>query len=224
MYGGNRYKEPRFGEWTSTFVAGLRELIPDLECSGVRLLIENHQDLGADDLVSIIKNTSQECIGINWDIGNALAVLDTPESFLAKTHRFIGNVHLKDYELYRLPAGFAMKRCALGQGVAGLDAIIPRLMQLCGPVPMAIELGAQHARVADVFERGYWEAYPAYTVAEKVPFFAFLNAHLRDDGHWRTAWEEGATGAQVIASELEEMERSVAFLKSVNVSAPVGSA
>jgi sugar phosphate isomerase/epimerase len=223
MYGGNRYKEPRFAEWMASFAGGLRDLIPDLKAAGVRLLIENHQDLGADDLVAIINRTSPECVGINWDVGNSLAVLDTPESFLAKTHSFIGNVHLKDYQLYRLATGFAMKRCALGAGVVGLDTVIPQLRQSCGAIPMAIELGAQNARFADVFTRQYWDAYEPYSVANKVEFFAFLNRNLRDGDHWKSLWEQGAPGATVIASEIEELERSVAFLRSIPVLSASGA-
>jgi sugar phosphate isomerase/epimerase len=215
MYGGNRYAEPLFAAWTAEFIQKLKDIVPALKASGVRLLIENHQDLGADDLLDIIHCTSAAVVGINWDIGNSLAVLDTPASFLEKCHEYIGNIHLKDYQLYKRPNGFAMKRCALGSGVAELDRIIPQARRLCGRVPMAIELGAQHARCADVFERCYWEAYPACSVVDKIGFFSFLNTNTHS-GDSRSAWELGLTGEEIIASEFLELATSVAFLKDVD--------
>jgi hypothetical protein len=86
---------------------------------------------------------------------------------------------------------------------------------------MAIELGAQHARRVDVFCRPYWEAYPPKAVAEQVEFFDFLAGHLRDGRHapdgegWKSAWERGLPGPAIVESEMDELERSVAFLKDV---------
>ena len=91
FFGGNRHRQPGFARDVRVFVEQLGELVPALRMHGVRLLIENHQDVGADDLVRIIGETAADCVGINWDMGNSLPVPETPESFLAKTAGFIGN-------------------------------------------------------------------------------------------------------------------------------------
>lgn len=217
FYGGNRYREPAFSQWLSNFVEGLRSLLPELRREGIKLLIENHQDLGADDLVRIIGETSADCVGINWDIGNSLAVLDTPETFLRKAGGFIGNVHLKDYRLFRCEGGFYLSRCALGRGVVDFAALLPELRRRQGAVPMAIELGAQHARQADVFTRAYWDAYPPYAVTEKLEFFSFLNSHLLDGDGWKSAWELNLPGQAIIESEMRELQDSVTFLETLRL-------
>lgn len=216
-YGGNRYREPGFPRWVETFVVGLRSLLPDLRKQGVRLLMENHQDLGTDDLVEIIGATSADCVGINWDIGNSLAVLDTPATFLQKAGGFIGNVHLKDYKIYRCTQGFYLSRCALGEGVVDFGSFIPGLRRKQGPVPMAIELGAQNTRRVDVFEKAYWHAYRPYTVTEKIEFFSFFNTHLQDGEQWRSPWERSLPGRSIIESEMQDLNRSVAFLRGLVV-------
>ena len=217
MHGGNRYAEPEFTSWVDLFVSQLRSLLPELRRHGVRLLIENHQDLGSDDLIAIIDATSAEHIGINWDTGNSLAVLDTPEEFLRKSAHAIGNVHLKDYRLYRCDTGFRMARCALGEGVVDLAAVLPTLKDLDHVVPLAIELGAENCRRVEVFKPEYWEAYPSYDVASKVSFFSFLNQKLLDGDEWRSAWERDLPGAAIIESEMDDLERSVAYLERLAV-------
>jgi sugar phosphate isomerase/epimerase len=217
FYGGNRYLEARFADQVSDFVAALRSLLPALRRQGIKLLIENHQDLGAEDLIRIIGATSADCIGINWDIGNSLAVLDTPETFLRKAGGFIGNVHLKDYRLCRCEKGFYLVRCALGEGVVEFTSLLAGLKEQQGPVPMAIELGAQIARRADVFEPAYLEAYRPHTAHGTDEFFAFLEARLRDGEEWKSLWERNHPGWAIIESEKAEVIRSVAFLKGLAV-------
>jgi sugar phosphate isomerase/epimerase len=214
-YGGNRYREPNFHECVSAFVEGLRALVPMLRHYQVKLLVENHQDLGADDLIRVIRETSAEAIGINWDIGNSLAVLDTPETFLRKTARLIGNVHLKDYRIFRAPEGFYLARCALGEGVVDFGSLLAELSRQHASVPMTIELGAQHARRADVFHQAYWDAYPPYTVSQQMEFFSFLNRHMRNGEQWKSPWERQLPGHAIVEAEMKELEQSVAFLKGL---------
>ncbi len=216
-YGGNRYLEPQFPQWVSDFRDAILLLLTDLRRHGVKLLIENHQDLGAEDLIQIIGATSSDCVGINWDIGNSLAVLDTPDTFLRKAGGFIGNVHLKDYRLFRCREGFYLSRCALGDGVVDFSSLLSTLRRQQGPVPMAIELGAQVARRADVFQRAYWEAYRPFSAMELIEFFTFLNTNLRDGDEWKSPWEQNLQGNAIIESERNAVERSVAFLRKLPV-------
>lgn len=217
FYGGNRYLEPGFQNWMSTFVEGLRSLLPELRERGIRLLIENHQDLGAEDLIRIIGATSADCVGINWDMGNSLAVIDTPETFLNKAGGFIGNVHLKDYRLFRCENGFSLSRCALGEGVVDFPSLLSTLRRQQGPVSMAIELAAQNARRADVFEKAYWEAYRPYAASETIEFFSFLNSRLLGGDEWKSSWERSLPGEAIVESEMEEIARSVTFLQELVV-------
>ena len=216
-YGGNRYLEPSFGQQVRAFTAGLQVLEPQLRAHRVRLLIENHQDLGADDLLRIIAEISSEWIGVNWDIGNSLAVLDTPESFLRKAAQFIGNVHLKDYRVVQRQTGFALCRCALGDGVVDFAGVLADLARQHGVVPMTIELGAQLARQADVFTKAYWQAYPPCPTSEMAEFFGFIARHARSADGGESAWERRLSGQAIIDSEMKELERSVTFLRRLEL-------
>lgn len=217
FYGGNRYREPTFADQLADFIGKLRGLLPQLRNNGVKLLIENHQDLGADDLIRIVGETSADCVGINWDVGNSLAVLDTPATFLDKAGGMIGNVHLKDYRLFRCKDGFRFSRCALGEGVVDFAALLPKLKERHGAFPMAIELGAQVSRQADVFARPYWEAYRPFAVEEKLEFFSFLDRHLESGDGWKSTWEQARPGGEIVASEMSELDLSVKFLTALKM-------
>lgn len=215
FYGGNRFRESSFASELAAFREGLRSVVPDLARHGVRLLLENHQDLGSRDLCALIREISPEWLGINWDIGNSWAVHDTPETFLARAERSIGNLHLKDYRLFRDASGFRLSRCALGEGVADLRKILPAVRAVVGPVPMAIELGAQVSRLAEVDRAEWWRAYPEVSDSERMSFLAAVESRLETGDGWRSAWEEGRPGLEIQARERKEMEASVEYLSSL---------
>jgi sugar phosphate isomerase/epimerase len=211
-YGGNRHLVADFAAQAQAFAEALRALLPALRRWGIRLLIENHQDLTAEELVDIIGATSADHVGITWDVGNSLAAGDTPASFLRQAGGFIGNVHLKDYRLARVAGGVALTRCALGQGVVEFPALLAELRHRQGPVPMAIELGAQHARVAQVEHAAYWPAFPPRPAALMAEYSAFLDRHAID-GLAGSAWERGLPGAAIVQSELDDLRASVDYLQ-----------
>ena len=217
FYGGNRYKQPEFKKWFGEFIEQLLGLLPELQSHNVMLLIENHQDLGADDLIQIIGATSADYIGITWDMGNSLSISDTPKTFLKKSIGFIGNVHLKDYRLYRSQEGYYLSRCALGEGVVQFGPLLKRLVRYRKSFPMAIELGSHKSRHSDIYKAAYWEAYDTFTVAEKIDFFSFLNQNTLDGDNWMTPWERNLTGQEIIASEMNEFEQSISFLKKLKI-------
>mgnify|MGYP001223342904 CR=1 FL=1 len=213
LFGGNRYKQGSFREVYVDFVEKLHAVLPSLGEHGIKLLIENHQDLSADELVQIINETSAELVGVNWDIGNSLPTGDTPEGFLQKTKPFIGNVHIKDYKLYRRGDGYSLCRCAIGDGVVNFENLFSALEP---KTPMSIELGAQVTRVSDVFKSEFWENHQAVPVAEKASFFKFLVDNLHHNKEGETLWERNCSGKEIMANEMQEFEHSLQYLSTLN--------
>ena len=217
LYGGNRYKEPRFRSQINDFVSKIQSLTLLLKQTGVRLLIENHQDLGSYELLDIISRTSNELVGVNWDIGNSLAVTETPDFFLSNTAGYIGNIHLKDYQLVRSEKGFGLVRCSLGEGVVDFKNLLKSINLRYGKIPMSIELGAQNTRYADIFVKQYWEEYPSQTVLDKIDFFKLIWSSIDNRADWSTPWERGAPEKEISANEMIDLKKSVEFLRQIEL-------
>lgn len=212
FYGGNRYKNFNYLEDLKNFEIQLVESLPILKESGLRLLIENHQDIVAEDIINLINKYGHQYVGVNWDIGNSLPTGETPNTFLEKLGSYIGNVHLKDYKLYKSQKGYIMTRCQIGGGFVDFIGI---LNSLNGKVPMTIELGAHNSREADINIPEYWDYTLGVNQIQKAHFTNFINQNLILNADWRTSWELGSIPENLAKLEMDEIIKSVDYLKSL---------
>lgn len=213
LYGGNRYMIAEFDKWREEFVSQLQRLVPLLIKARFKLLIENHQDFGSIDLIGIIERTSKEWVGINWDVGNSIAVGETPEMFLARAEQYIGNVHMKDYRIVKTEKGIGLVRCAPGKGVVNFAEILPKVFG----VPKSIELGAQNTRYADIDLPQWWAGYSEGIRAGKDVFLHFVDEHMEDGESNGTLWEQKRPPQDIEELELKEISQSIDFLKSLSI-------
>jgi sugar phosphate isomerase/epimerase len=220
FYGGNRYRHTEWSADFGRFVAGVAELLPLFAEHGIRLLVENHQDIVLADYQELWRRFGHEWIGVNWDIGNSIPACETPLGFLDQTRAAVGNVHLKDYRLFECESGYRLVRCALGAGAIGLREVLPALLRSTPDVPMTIELGAMNARTADVNDPRYWAALPAFSPVHIAAFRDFLDRRTVAGGDWRTSWERQEPREAIIEQELRELDESVGHLRQLSLVAP----
>lgn len=62
----------------------------------VKLAIENHIDYNADEILQLIKDVDSPYLGVNFDSGNFLRVLDDPISAMEKLAPYVLATHIKD--------------------------------------------------------------------------------------------------------------------------------
>jgi sugar phosphate isomerase/epimerase len=213
IYGGNRYLSPTFFAALSHFKSQLRELRPLLEDSGVVLAIENHQDLHSSELIAICDEGCGS-LGLTWDVGNSVSVVDTPESFFATAGTRVRNVHLKDYTIAHTERGVRLTRCPAGQGYVDFRAVLKRLTNSQGIVNMSIELGAQMSRECDIQIAEYWAPYRDLPISSEV-FLDYVLLQIKDAHAPKSAMERGLGEEQLIKNEFAEIEASVAHLDSI---------
>ncbi len=216
FYGGNRYLYPEFDVQFNAFCELVSEVVPHLKNFGVQLLVENHQDITFREYEKLWERFGPEHIGINWDIGNSLPALETPEDFLRLGKDRIGNIHLKDYKVFQCPEGYLMARCALGEGFVDYESVFKvLLMQPCA-IPMSIELGALNGRVAHINSPDYWRAFGLHQSDQRVQrFVSYIAAITERQTNWKTPWEEKREPAAILRYEFQEVFRSIKFLKGM---------
>ena len=212
IYGGNRYLSETFDKAVQEFKQQLIILLPSLEKYNISLAIENHQDFHSSELVELSKTISNELIGVTWDIGNSISVLDTPETFYDNTHHIIKNVHLKDYKVYKSKLGFSLVRCPLGDGYVDYHEILKKISNNGNIINMSIELGAQSPRQCDIDNQMYWEKFSDIPI-DKEYYLTFVNEVVDKDSASYSKSEK--TEDEMIEGELNDIEKSVNNLKQI---------
>ena len=99
-------------------VSTLRPLLPEFADAGVCLAIENHDRFAARDLVAVLQALDSPWAGICLDTVNSFGALEGPEAVVAALGPWTVNVHIKDFDIRRVPSsmGFVVQGQPAGQG------------------------------------------------------------------------------------------------------------
>jgi 3-oxoisoapionate decarboxylase len=189
--------------------------VPIAVQSGLTVAIENHQDLGSEELGGIVDRLG-DGVGIVFDTGNPFAVGEDPVEFARRAGHRIRHVHLKDYLAQFTEEGFRLVRCAIGDGCVPFAEIATVLAACSQALTASIEPGALEARHIRVFAEDWWKGYPPRGKAEIDTMLERLRAKAIDGSNdVRTPWERGATGGEIVAYEMAQIHRSLANLRSL---------
>ena len=139
-------------------VTVVREALPRLREAGVRLAIENHDRLLAEELREIVKRTDEEHVGICLDPVNSMGAGEAVREVAQTLAPWTFNLHLKDFAVRRIShmMGFVVEGTPAGQGM--LD------------IPWLLEEVRSHGRCESAVLE-LWtppESDPAKTIAKEV--------------------------------------------------------
>lgn len=198
-------------------VSVLKKVAPQCRDNGLKIALENHQDLDSSDLLRIVEKVGDGVVGVNFDIGNAFSLCEDPLMFIRKLGPLIINIHLKDYKIFQKEGGFYLVRCALGDGAVDFKAVLPLLAKVSPVAKMVIELGALQARKVLWLEPGFWEEIQPRNNEELTRFFQLLEKRALRVGNdsWKTPWERVAPAPDVAAYEVAELKASLACLSTL---------
>jgi sugar phosphate isomerase/epimerase len=190
----------------------LSQVTPVCERYGVTLAIENHQDLTTRELLQLLARVDSPWVGVCFDTGNPLALLEDPLECARAVGPLVRTVHLKDYQVVARPDGFALVCCPLGEGVVDLSSIMD-LLQVQAPAAilnLVVYLG-KHA--APALEEEYLRRLPEAAAWELGRTLRLV----RDRGLTREpllVTEREAPEEEVLAAEEELVVRSVRWAKA----------
>lgn len=112
------YTRPQPGgaqEQVAKAIEGLRVAGPLARKAGIRLLIENHEDLAASEVAQILGQVGANDLGVLFDYGNSMLFMEEPLVSLAHLRGRIRTAHLKDHVV--LPSGMVGNDQPLWVGV-----------------------------------------------------------------------------------------------------------
>jgi hypothetical protein len=205
---------PRWKEMVAHARRTLREDVSRAADAGLIVAIENHQDFGSEELVTLAEELGDH-VGVVLDTGNPFAVGEDPVGFARRASHRIRHVHLKDYVAQFTSEGYRLLRCAIGDGAVPFQEIAHAL-DSGRSVTASIEPGALEARHIRLFTSDWWNGYPARDARELAVMLGRLRHHsIEDDADWRTPWEKAAPPEHLMTFEMTQVRRSLETVRAM---------
>jgi sugar phosphate isomerase/epimerase len=212
---GDRSAAPDWREKVRKSREELNAWAPRAAREGIDLAIENHQDLGSEELLSFAEEAGEN-VGICFDTGNPLAVGEDILSFALRVSPRVRHVHLKDYRAQFTDEGYRLVRCPIGDGCVPFVEIEETLNCDHECLSASLELGALESRHIRLFTPIWWKEYPRRTAVELGQALGTARSNrLPDHDDWRTPWELDCSGEEIARYEMEEVQKSVANMRTL---------
>lgn len=163
MLGGRRYESFHTLEaWNEHLAKSWNSLTlarPIMAKHRVKLAVENHKDLRADEMVAVIKRSDSEWIGVNLDLGNNLALLDDPMSVIELLAPYTLTTHFKDMAVQEYEEGFLLSEVPLGDGVIDLKRALAILDKVNPAMQHNLEMITRDPLKVPVYTDPYWTTF-----------------------------------------------------------------
>jgi sugar phosphate isomerase/epimerase len=128
-------------------VGWLKEAVSAAEHLNVKLALENHGDYTADEMLWLIEAVASPYLGVTFDTGNFLRLLDDPVRAAEKLAKYTLATHIKDLKVRQgvSPAEwFFFSSTPLGDGLVDIAAIA-RILKTAGyDGTLAVEIDHLH--------------------------------------------------------------------------------
>ena len=118
----------------------IRRMLPAVEERNLHIGIENHFDLGTEDLVAIVDELNHPRVGMIFDSTNALGFAEKPRQTLALMGSRIVSSHIKDYLVRKVEAGYLISGATLGEGQLGFEEILSMLLRANPSTTLILEM------------------------------------------------------------------------------------
>jgi len=163
LLGGRRYEVLESPDALRAFLDQARQSValarPVLEKAEVSAAIENHKDLRASELLDLVKAQDSPFIGVCVDLGNNIALLETPEETVRTLAPHALSTHVKDMGVEEYPDGFLLSEVPLGTGSLDLPALIAALRRTRPGIRLNLEMMTRDPLKIPCLVPKYWAAF-----------------------------------------------------------------
>ena len=126
-------------------VALLTEALPRCRQLGLTVGLENHFDLPPRELLRLVEEIDDDSVGVIFDTTNSIGFIERPEESLAILQSKLLSVHLKDYEIRKVEAGYLMSGTRLGEGRLDVEGILRSALAANPAASVILELTIRRA-------------------------------------------------------------------------------
>ena len=133
------FVEPTLKEQITATVEVLREVRKlAIDCN-VSIAVENHLALTSSELRDLVERAGPDYVGVCFDTGNPLALLEEPVEALENLLPYVCSTHFKDGILCSAETGAVWRSVPLGEGSVNLKAIAEGIYEVQPEVNLNIE-------------------------------------------------------------------------------------
>jgi sugar phosphate isomerase/epimerase len=122
------------------------------EAYGIRLAVENHIDFNGQEMLSLLRSVDSPFLGINFDTGNFVRLLDDPVQAMDALAPYTYATHIKDLKLQRgVPANewYFFSSAPVGDGVVDNARLMEKLWRAGFEGILAVETDFLHPDYGD---------------------------------------------------------------------------
>jgi sugar phosphate isomerase/epimerase len=129
-----------------------REAVKVAEDHGIKMAVENHIDFTSTEMLELLDEVGSPYLGINFDSGNFLRMLDDPIQAMGKLASHVYAAHIKDLKVQRgVPANewYFFSSTPLGEGTVDHSKLIAKLEETDFDGLLAVEIDFLHPDYKD---------------------------------------------------------------------------
>ena len=113
----------------------------------IKMAIENHIDFDSDEILEILERVDSPYLGVNFDTGNFIRVLDDPVKAAQKLAPHVFATHIKDVKLQTdvpVDTWHFFASCPVGQGLVDVRGVAQALSDVNYQGFLAVEIDSLH--------------------------------------------------------------------------------
>lgn len=180
--------------------SAMEQVLPRARQLGVRIAIENHEDVTAAELRQLLDAIDDPFIGACLDTGNDLIVYGDPLEAACLLAPHTISTHIKDQKLVRVTGTVYSAGVPLGAGDINLPAILPVIINTAPVDRILIQNTTGYAAPLNVFKRA--DLTPSHDYAN-IPTFT-TERELRDSHIHLEIGNLSADELQILAARQEQ--------------------
>jgi 3-oxoisoapionate decarboxylase len=150
--GSLRFRNEPHGPQLERLTRMFRKAVRVAEAYGIRMAVENHIDFNSQEMLSLLRSVDSPFLGINFDTGNFVRLLDDPVKAMDALAPYTYATHIKDLKIQRgVPANewYFFSSAPVGDGVVDNAKLIEKLWRTGFSGILAVETDFLHPDYAN---------------------------------------------------------------------------
>lgn len=147
-----KFRNEPHGPQIDRLIGMFREAVRPAAAAGIRLAIENHIDFNSEEILRLLDTVDSPWLGLNFDTGNFVRLLDDPIKAMAKLAPRVYATHVKDLVVRRGVAAdewFFFSGVPVGKGIVDNYELARLLAQSGYGGFLAVEIDFLHPDYGD---------------------------------------------------------------------------
>ncbi len=132
---------------------------PVLSKHKMRLALENHKGWTAVEQAAWLKRLGSEYVGVHFDFGNNVSLLEDPMVTLETLKPYIFSCHIKDMAVQPYDKGFLLSEVPMGEGFLDLKKMVDTLRAKNPQMPMDLEMITRDPLEIPIYTDKYWATF-----------------------------------------------------------------